>query len=70
MNMEFNTHALLGLMEAEATASYFRDTLKKRPFVISRSSFPTHGKSAGHWTGDNYSTWQYMKLSIPGIFNF
>jgi alpha-glucosidase len=68
--VEFNTHALFGYMEAELTANYFRDKLEQRPFVISRSSFPTHGKNAGHWLGDNYSTWQFMNFSIPGVFNF
>ena len=68
--IEFNTHSLFGYMEAETTASYFTDELTKRPFIISRSTYPTQGRHSGHWLGDNYATWEFMGTSIPGIFNF
>lgn len=38
----------------------------KRGFVISKSSFPGHGRYAGVWTGDISSTWDDMAHSVSG----
>ena len=42
----------------------------KRPFIISRSTFPSSGKWTGHWLGDNFSKWQYMHFNIQGTLQF
>ncbi|MCI4393474.1 hypothetical protein PGIGA_G00157810 [Pangasianodon gigas] len=66
----YNLHSLYGLMEAKATASALKRILAKRPFVISRSTFPSQGKYSGHWLGDNRSQWKDLYMSIPGMLTF
>ncbi|KZS93448.1 hypothetical protein SISNIDRAFT_507539 [Sistotremastrum niveocremeum HHB9708] len=68
---ELDTHNLWGLMEEKATHLALNDILpRQRPFLISRSTFPSSGKWTGHWLGDNNSLWQWMYLSIQGILQF
>ena len=47
-----------GIMKANPT---------KRPFILSRSNFLGGQKYAATWTGDNQSTKEHMKLSIPMV---
>ena len=42
----------------------------KRPFLISRSTFAGSGNYTGHWGGDNYADWDYMKWSITQGLSF
>lgn len=42
----------------------------KRPFVLSRSSFPGIGRFSGVWTGDVRSDWEQLRYSIPGVCYF
>ncbi|TDL22445.1 glycoside hydrolase family 31 protein [Rickenella mellea] len=68
---ELDVHNLWGLMEERATHNAVQDVIPgKRPFLISRSTFPSSGKWTGHWLGDNFSKWQWMYLSIQGILQF
>ncbi|MFZ0490431.1 MAG: TIM-barrel domain-containing protein, partial [Salegentibacter sp.] len=41
----------------------------KRPFVLSRSNFLGGQRYAATWTGDNNSSWEYLKESIPMSLN-
>ncbi|KAG9311037.1 glycoside hydrolase family 31 protein [Chiua virens] len=68
---ELDVHNMFGMM-GEKTTHLALQTIHrgKRPFLISRSTFPSSGKWTGHWLGDNYSKWQYMYLSIQGILQF
>ncbi|KAH7923369.1 glycoside hydrolase family 31 protein [Leucogyrophana mollusca] len=69
--VELDTHNLFGMMEEMTTHIAVQEILTgKRPFLISRSTFPSSGKWTGHWLGDNYSKWQYMYLNIQGVLQF
>ncbi|XP_076207479.1 lysosomal alpha-glucosidase-like isoform X1 [Aptenodytes patagonicus] len=69
-SVHYNLHNLYGLMEAKATASALIQIRGKRPFVISRSTFPSQGRYSGHWLGDNRSQWKDMYYSISGLLSF
>ncbi|KIM86518.1 glycoside hydrolase family 31 protein [Piloderma croceum F 1598] len=70
---ELDVHNLWGMMEEKATHKAIQEVLPgKRPFLISRSTFPGSGNWTGHWAslGDNFSQWRYMYFSIQGILQF
>lgn len=67
---EYDVHNMYGFLMAKASASYIVERMHKRPVVISRSSFPGHGKYASRWLGDNGSTWDWMRWSIGSTFSF
>ncbi|KAL5495907.1 hypothetical protein ACEPAI_1371 [Sanghuangporus weigelae] len=68
---QLDIHNLFGLMEERTTHLAVQDVIPgKRPFLISRSTFPSSGKWTGHWLGDNFSKWQYMYFNIQGILQF
>jgi alpha-glucosidase (family GH31 glycosyl hydrolase) len=69
--LHYDLHNLYGHMESIMTRQSLLDiSPKKRPFVLSRSTFPGTGVHAGHWTGDNWSSWEHLYLSIPSILSF
>ncbi|KIM36315.1 glycoside hydrolase family 31 protein [Hebeloma cylindrosporum] len=69
--VELDVHNLWGLMQAKATHLALQNILpEKRPFVISRSTFPSSGRWSGHWLGDNFSLWSYLRHSISGVLQF
>ncbi|XP_072339593.1 lysosomal alpha-glucosidase [Scyliorhinus torazame] len=70
LSSHYNLHNLYGLTEAIASHNALIKVIGKRPFVISRSTFPSHGRYAGHWTGDILSDWNDMYYTIPAIMLF
>uniref|UniRef100_A0A2K6UC28 Maltase-glucoamylase n=1 Tax=Saimiri boliviensis boliviensis TaxID=39432 RepID=A0A2K6UC28_SAIBB len=42
----------------------------QRGIVITRSTFPSSGRWAGHWLGDNTAAWDQLKKSIIGMMEF
>ncbi|KAF9906845.1 hypothetical protein BX616_000598 [Lobosporangium transversale] len=66
-----DTHNLYGHMEAAATHhALLQIKPNKRPFILTRASFAGTGAFAAHWTGDNWSQWDHLYYSIPGILSF
>ncbi|XP_069608530.1 lysosomal alpha-glucosidase-like [Ranitomeya imitator] len=70
ISSHYNLHNLYGLSEAIASHHAMVKIRGKRPFVISRSTFSSHGHYAGHWTGDVESSWEQLYYSVPAILLF
>ncbi|GAW03388.1 glycoside hydrolase family 31 protein [Lentinula edodes] len=68
---ELDVHNMWGMMEEKATHLALQQLQPgKRPVIIARSTFPSSGKWAGHWLGDNFSKWEYLYYNIQGILQF
>uniref|UniRef100_A0A8C5KMD1 Lysosomal alpha-glucosidase n=1 Tax=Jaculus jaculus TaxID=51337 RepID=A0A8C5KMD1_JACJA len=70
LSTHYNLHNLYGLTEAIASTRALVKARGARPFVISRSTFAGHGRYAGHWTGDVWSSWEQLAYSVPEILQF
>uniref|UniRef100_A0A8C2ZM00 alpha-glucosidase n=1 Tax=Cyclopterus lumpus TaxID=8103 RepID=A0A8C2ZM00_CYCLU len=42
----------------------------KRGIVVTRATYPSSGKWAGHWLGDNAASWDQLYKSIIGMMEF
>ncbi len=63
-------HNLYGTFMAEATWLGFRQhDPEKRPFILTRSASTGIQKYAAVWTGDNVSSWEHLRMSIPETLN-
>ncbi|RXN35304.1 maltase- intestinal-like protein [Labeo rohita] len=62
----YDVHNLYGWAHTKPTY----DTTGKRGVVITRSTYPSSGRWAGHWLGDNYSGWNQLLRSIVGMMEF
>ncbi|XP_031835185.1 lysosomal alpha-glucosidase isoform X2 [Nomia melanderi] len=69
LGTHYDLHNTYGTSHAIATNYALVNIRKKRPFIISRSTWVGHGYYAGHWTGDLYSSWYDMKMTIPAILS-
>jgi len=65
----YDAHNLYGLTEQIATNAAMKSVRGKRPFVLTRSSFPSTGVHSAKWTGDNGAYWDDLKASIVGIMD-
>lgn len=63
-------HNVLGMLNSKAT---YDGLLKlrpnERPFVLTRATYVGGQRYAATWTGDNSSTWNHMRISVPMLQN-
>ncbi|CAH1773121.1 unnamed protein product [Owenia fusiformis] len=68
---QYDVHNLYGWSQSEPTLTALRSSLTgERGMVISRSTYPSSGRYAGHWLGDNESKWSDLYDSIIGMLEF
>jgi alpha-glucosidase len=67
-HLEF--HNQYGTLEARATYEGLR-RLKpnNRPFIVTRAGYTGVQRYASMWTGDTYSTWDQLKVSLPMVIS-
>ncbi|XP_034556178.1 maltase-glucoamylase, intestinal [Notolabrus celidotus] len=66
----YDVHNLYGWSHAKPTYDALLSVTGKRGIVVTRSTYPSSGKWAGHWLGDNNSSWDQLYKSIIGMMEF
>ena len=66
----YNTKPILSYKQIQITFNFLKNNEKIRPFIITRSATFGTGKYSGHWLGDNHASYEDMKNSLNGIFQF
>ena len=62
-------HNIYGHMMSKATYEGLKAATSKRPFVVTRACYAGTQKYSTIWTGDNQSTWEHLRMSIPMLMN-
>jgi len=63
-------HNVYGMLMVKASRTGIKKANPdKRPFVLSRANYLGGHRYAATWTGDNASTWGFLKTSIPMSLN-
>lgn len=62
-------HNAYGLQMSEATAKALVEQCGTRPFVVTRAGYAGIQRCAVVWTGDNRSSWDHLRMSVPMILN-
>ncbi len=59
-------HNVYGMLESAATRdALLRFRPNERPLVITRATFAGGQRYAAQWSGDNWGTWDHLRLSMP-----
>ena len=59
-------HNVYGFLMVKASREGIMDVRQeKRPFILTRSNFLGGQRYAATWTGDNGSSWEHLKMSVP-----
>ncbi len=63
-------HNVIGMENVHATYDgLLRLQPDLRPFVLTRAAFTGTQRYAATWTGDNQSTWEHLRLSVPTLLS-
>lgn len=62
-------HNVYGHMMDKATYEGIKEATNKRPFVVTRACYSGTQKYSTVWTGDNQSTWEHLRMSLPMLMN-
>jgi alpha-glucosidase len=63
-------HNVYGMLMARASVEGLaRLRPERRPFILSRAGWAGLQRYAAHWTADNKSTWDHLRLSIQMVLN-
>ncbi|XP_028274772.1 maltase-glucoamylase, intestinal [Parambassis ranga] len=66
----YDVHNLYGWSHTKPTYDALLSVTGKRGIVVTRSTYPSSGKWAGHWLGDNFASWDQLYKSIIGMMEF
>ncbi|ETJ29833.1 Alpha-glucosidase 2, partial [human gut metagenome] len=58
-----------GHFMAKATYEGIKASINKRPFIVTRAGYAGTQKYSTVWTGDNQSTWEHLRMSVPMLIN-
>lgn len=63
-------HNVFGMQNARGTYEGLRKLRpNERPFVLTRAAYAGAQRYAATWTGDNTSSYNHMRLSVPNLLN-
>lgn len=62
-------HNVYGHFMAKATYEGIKRYTNKRPFIVTRACYAGTQKYSTVWTGDNQSTWEHLRMSLPMLMN-
>ncbi|NXV04110.1 MGA protein, partial [Cettia cetti] len=66
----YDVHNLYGWSQSRANLEALQEATKERGIVVTRSTYPSSGKWAGHWLGDNTAAWDQLHKSVIGMMEF
>jgi alpha-glucosidase len=63
-------HNVFGMENSRATYEGLRKLqANERPFVLTRATYAGGQRYAATWSGDNSSTWNHLRMSLPTLLN-
>ena len=62
-------HNVYGHLMSMAAYKGLKNYTRKRPFVLTRACYSGTQKYSAVWTGDNCSSWEHLRMSIPMLLN-